>query len=220
MFATSWKLGLQVLPWTNSFTTNTVPTTCFSSSSTLVDLVHCFDTYTVPKGFYTSTTYDNAQPTVTQRADWRTLVERLLSVDNETCETVSIPSSLDGIYAVRAFQRFCVLYETTSSGGGGGGGIYDKGWGFMVVPSLRSAIARHVHISAPHPKFDLGTVEQAAAIFDLTGSNSLLAPGRHRHAFLHGSSCVPSYSITDPSHNTVSFELDLTLNVIHWQTRI
>ncbi len=198
MFATLWKFGLQVLPWTNYLATTTPTTECFSSS-TLVNLVHCFDKYTVPREFYTDTTYDNAQPTVTQRADWRILVDRLLSVDSENCGTVAIPSSLGDIYAVRSFQHYCVLYETTSSGG-----IYDKGWGFIVVPSLRSAVARHIHVSAPHPKFDSGTVEQAAAIFGLTGSNSLLVTGRHRDAFLHESDCVPPYSKTDPAHNTVS----------------
>jgi hypothetical protein len=202
MFSTLWKIGLQVLPWTNYFST-TVPTSCFAASN-LVDLVDCLETYTIPKGFFNlgaggSGGYAGAQPTVTQRADWKIVVKLLLSVNTESCDTVSIPSSLTGIYAVRVFQGYCVLYETTSTGG-----IYNKGWGFVVVPSLRSEVARRVHISAPHPLIDSGTVQQAAAIFDAAGSNSLLVAGRHRNALDQVSNCIPEYNITDPAHNTVS----------------
>ena len=204
MFTTLWKIGLQFLPW-SYFAANTVtPTTCLSSS-TLLALVSCFDTYTVPENFYTATTYNAAQPTTTQRADWRVLVQRLLSVDNGNCAAVSIPSSLQGIYGVTSFQSFCVLYEVTSSAG-----TYDKGWGFMAVPSSRSQISRHVHISAPHTHYDTGTVEQATAIFQTTRSNSLLVAGRTRTAYLEPSNCIiptsptQTYYMTDPAHNNVS----------------
>lgn len=202
MFSVLWKASLQFLLWTHYFSSwvTTAPATCFSTSSTLVALVSCFDTYTVPEGFYNATTYADAQPIGTQRADLKDLVQGLLSVDGGNCGTATIPSSLATIYAVASFQGYCVLYETTSSGG-----TYSKGWGFMVVPSFKSQIARHLHFSAPHPKFDTGTVQQAAYIFSTTGSNSLLVPGRHRNAYIYPSDCIPSYSITDPAHNIVSF---------------
>src|SRR6266704_6562550 len=95
MFSVLWKLGLQLLPWTYYFSTSTTtaPTTCFDTSSTLLELVSCFDTYTVPEGFYTAETYDSAQPTDVQRGDWRILVNRILSVDSGSCDTVPIPGS-------------------------------------------------------------------------------------------------------------------------------
>jgi hypothetical protein len=90
-------------------------------------------------------------------------------------------------------------------------GTYLKGWGFMVVPASRVAVSRSVHISAPHPGYDLGTVEQAASIFENTGSKSLLVPGRTRTAFLKSSDCIvpvsarQDYFMTDPAHNNVRF---------------
>ena len=179
MFSVLWKIGLQFLPWTHYFSTSTTtaPATCVTSSC---GSRFFFDTYTVPEGFYTDTTYADAQPTETQRGEWRTLVQRLLTVDNANCG-ITPPSTLVDIYAICSFQEYCVLYETTLNSRG----TYNKGWGSMIVPSLRFHVARRIHISAPHPGADFGTVEQAAAIFQRTGSNSLLVTGRHRNAFIH-----------------------------------
>ena len=201
MFPSLWEFGLQLLPWTSYFSTVTVPALCFTSPGivTVANLAHCLDGYTVPKDFYTSDTYANAQPTDLQRVAWRDVVNNLLSVDNIDCTTVTVPSDLTDIYTIRRFGDYCVLYETTSTSG-----VYNKGWGFMVVPALRSRITRHLHISAPHPKFDKNTVEQAAAVFQSTGSNSLLVAGRHRNAYPEVSGCITPYSLTDPAHNKVS----------------
>ena len=74
----------------------------------------------------------------------------------------------------------------------------------MVVPSFRSQISRHLHFSTPCPKYDTGTVEQAAAIFQMTGSNSLLVAGRNRNAYLLFSECIvptlptQDWYMTDP----------------------
>jgi hypothetical protein len=157
------------------------------------------DGYTVTKEFYTSETYALAQPTIVQRKSWRLVVNNLLSVDNADCVTVPVPAALIGIYAIRRFGDYCVLYETTATGR-----AYDKGWGFMIVPSLKSHVTRHLHISAPHPLYDGRTVEQAAAIFQSTGSQSLLVAGRHRNAYFKVSDCITPYNITDPAHSKVS----------------
>jgi len=77
------------------------------------------------------------------------------------------------------------------------------------VPAFRGAVSRSVHISAPHPGYDLGTVEQAAYVFENTGSKSLLVPGWMRTAFLQPSNgIVPAsakqdYYMIDPAHNNV-----------------
>jgi hypothetical protein len=89
------------------------------------------------------------------------------------------------------------------------GGIYVKGWGFMVVPRLRTSVSRVVHFSAPHPGYNLATVQQAAFLFESTGSHSLLVPGRMRTAFLEPSECIPpaspsqQFCKTNPAHNIV-----------------
>ena len=137
--------------------------------------------------------------------DWKEAVKALLDVDGN-CSTTSLPLSLQGLYVIEPFKDYCVLYETITQCG-----TYLKGWGFMVVPAFRVAISRSVHISAPHPRYDLGTVEQAASVFGNTGAKSLLVPGRTRTAFLKSSDCIvpvspmQDYYMTDPAHNNVRF---------------
>jgi hypothetical protein len=79
----------------------------------------------------------------------------------------------------------------------------------MVVPAMRRAVSRFIHISAPHPTADINTTQQAAALFKATGAKSLLIPGRIRMAFLDATDCVESpagtvYYKTDPAHDKVS----------------
>ena len=72
---------------------------CFSSSSTLGDLV------------------DSFEPTVTQRTDWRTLVHRLLLVDGERCDKVaSTPSVLSNatVFSMKPHRQ--VVECTTRDG--------------------------------------------------------------------------------------------------------
>jgi len=115
-------------------------------------------------------------------------------------------AALQGLYDIEVFRDFCILYETSAQCG-----TYLKGWGFMVVPAFGVAVSRSVHISAPHPGYNLGTVEQAASIFENTGSKSLLVPGRTRTAFLKSPDCIvpvsarQDYYMTDPAHNNVRF---------------
>ncbi|KAG5651064.1 hypothetical protein H0H81_009999 [Sphagnurus paluster] len=72
-------------------------------------------------------------------------------------------------------------------------------------------IRRPIHISAPHPSFDLGTPYQAAALFKSTMAKSLLIAGRHRYASNMVSGCVRSpnpekpYYVTDPTHNKACY---------------
>ncbi|KIJ98830.1 hypothetical protein K443DRAFT_626384 [Laccaria amethystina LaAM-08-1] len=65
------------------------------------------------------------------------------------------------------------------------------------------AVSRNVHISAPHPRFDVGTPAQAAYIFKATGSKSLLIAGRTPTAFLNLSPCISTASLSAPIKSTV-----------------
>jgi len=178
------------------------PSDCLNTSPNITSLARCLDTFTVPRGHYNAFTYGVAQPMGTQRQDWKTSLNSLLSIDGN-CTLASVPPSLRGLYDISLFQDFCVLYETASRLG-----TYTKGWGFMIVPANRRDISRSVHISVPHPKFD-GTVQQAASIFQSTGSRTLLVAGRTRDAFFSPSGCIQPttesqvYYKTDPVHNNV-----------------
>uniref|UniRef100_A0A8H8CJZ2 3-beta hydroxysteroid dehydrogenase/isomerase domain-containing protein n=1 Tax=Psilocybe cubensis TaxID=181762 RepID=A0A8H8CJZ2_PSICU len=198
---------------------NLSPRSCLHTSPTLTALVSCLDTFTVPHAFYDAATYNLAQPVANQRRDWGLAVASLLSVDGD-CSTTSVPHSLQGLYAIEPFGNFCVLYEVTSRCG-----TYLKGWGFMIVPSSRSRTSRDLHISAPHPGYDLGTVQQAAHIFESTGSRSLLVTGRTRTAYLDNSNCIlpvsptQDYYRTDPAHNDEEPFFDASVAIYQWQHR-
>ncbi|KAF8805576.1 hypothetical protein BYT27DRAFT_7104300 [Phlegmacium glaucopus] len=193
------------------------PALCFETSTTIDALAACLEDFTVPPNHYNQATYDAAQPTTEQRNDWKNVINLFLSVDGD-CSSIPIPPSLQGIYTIEAFQNMCVLYEASVQEG-----IYVKGWGFMIVPRLRTSVSRAVHFSAPHPFFDRGTVQQAAFLFESTGSKSLFAAGRIRTAFPDPSECIPpvnssqKFYKTDPAHNILEPFNDANIVISEWQ---
>ena len=182
------------------------PSLCLHSK-TLERLTECLEEFIVPRGFYDRVSYNAAQPDISQRAAWSSVISSLLHIDGN-CSSIQVPDSLKGIYDVVTFTEntgasFCVFFELTADCH-----AYRKGWGAMIVPARREAVSRDVHISAPHPGFDVGTPAQAAYIFKATGSKSLLIAGRTRTAFLNPSPCISTGSLsgyyeTDPAHNNV-----------------
>ena len=197
---------LQVSKDSKFIASTPTPASCFKSSTTIDALVTCLEIFIVPSEYYNKETYEAAQPISKQRDDWKTLINSFLSVDGDC--SISIPLSLQGIYTIETFNAMCVLYETSSLKG-----VYTKGWGFMLVPRLRSSVSRTIHFSAPHPIYDRETVRQAAFLFESTGSKSLLVPGRVRTAFSEPSECISTvfprqeYYKTDTTHNIVCRQL-------------
>ena len=196
-----YLLQLSTTPLTTNHSTF-IPSLCLSSSSTLGELVTCFEYFTVPPNHYNTTTYLAAQPTSQERDDWRILITTFLDFLSAYayCTSAIIPDSLKQFYAIERFHDTCVLYEASVEGG-----VYTKGWGFMIVPLGRTLVSRTVHFSAPHPVHEPGTVQQAAFLFQSTGSQSLFVAGRHRDAFSDFTKCngPQKYNETDPTHNDV-----------------
>ncbi|KAJ6613953.1 hypothetical protein B0H10DRAFT_2046820 [Mycena sp. CBHHK59/15] len=195
-----------------------------NSTSTFVDLITCFDGFTVSDGFYTEDTYAAAQPNSTELSAWNGLVASLFTVDGN-CTSVAVPSVIAGIYDVALFTdyssgaQYCVASESTSIAG-----VYAKGWGLVVVPATRTAVQRGIHLSAPHPAFDLFTPEQAGALFQSTGARSLLVAGRVRSAYISPSDCVipvsntTEYFKTDPAHDVAEPFFTAAKAIQAWQT--
>jgi hypothetical protein len=139
----------------------------------------------------------------------------MLSVDKD-CLSVDL-TGIASDYTVRLFtelvpggRSFCVLSE---SGTISPGGRYKRGWGLVVVPARHSAITRNIHFSAPHPKDDSDTPQQAAALFKLTGARSLVITGRRRGAFQEPSCQGTKYFATDAAHDIVCNQSICTLSV-------
>ncbi|KAJ7106442.1 hypothetical protein C8R43DRAFT_210629 [Mycena crocata] len=193
-----------------------------NSTSSFEDLIACFDAYTVSEGYYSEETYTAAQPNIDELRGWEDLVLSLLSVDGN-CTSIVVPASISGIYSVTLFtdppgSQFCVASETTSVDG-----VYAKGWGLMAVPATRHAILRDIHLSAPHPAYDLLTPQQAGVLFKSTRARSLLIPGRVRTANLTPSDCViPAssstiYYKTDPAHDVAEPFFSASKTIRTWQ---
>jgi hypothetical protein len=180
------------------------PITCLSTSTIFWGLIDCFNKFTVPSNTYTThDLYVAAQPVGDEIAAWDDVVASLLAVDGN-CGSSLLSDALDGIYTVTLFTKtsgasYCVLSESTATSG-----RYTRGWGLMAVPATRDAVSRFIHISAPHPIYDKGTPQRAAAVFKGTGAKSLIISERHRHARSEDLCEGPDYSITDAAHDTVS----------------
>jgi hypothetical protein len=173
------------------------------------------------QGNLTLETYTAIQPTDQQRTAWRDVVTSLLNAEDykhPDCFTIreSIPHELQGIYTVAEVDngKFCALVEvdTVRRRGDADGEEYGKGWGLFVVPIRKNPngiAGTSVHLSAPHPVYDLYTAAQATYVFEQTGAKSLYIPGRSRKAFLEPTDCVvdpkskTEYSKTDATHDKV-----------------
>ncbi|KAI9450934.1 hypothetical protein BJY52DRAFT_1154920 [Lactarius psammicola] len=197
--------------------TTTLP--CFVGRNTIVDVINCFDAYTVPSGAYsTLEQYNAAQPNSVERADWNQAISTLLGVDN-TCAPGLLPAGLDGKYTITQYDEpstgksFCILSETQLHPDG----YYLRGWGLVVVPSTRALVSRTIHISAPHPRYDPRSPQHAAAVFSNTGAKSLLISGRHRNANGNSSLCRPEFNITDAAHDNNEPFFDANKQIRNWQ---
>ncbi|KJA26599.1 hypothetical protein HYPSUDRAFT_198870 [Hypholoma sublateritium FD-334 SS-4] len=157
------------------------PTGFLVVSPNLDALVTCLDTFTVPHDYYRPLTYALAQPTSAQQAVFCDAVHALLTVDDD-CAAGQVSSALVGLYAFAPFRDHCVLFETTSKCG-----TYAKGCGFAIALARASSVQWILYVSAPHSAYDLGTVEQAAAVYEGSGGRSLLVAGQKRTAFLASS---------------------------------
>jgi len=181
--------------------------------ATIEDLVECFEEYTVPRDYYTCATYTTAQPRAVpnELAAWGDAITHLLNA-NSTC-ALPPSSPISTSYGVFQFtdnktkDEFCVLHKKNAVNSPIHGPRYEKGWGLFITPAKSSPSIRRLHFSAPHPVFEQRTAVQAAAIFKMTDSKSLLIEGRHRHALSSGvcsQSCQGAqYHRTDGAHDNV-----------------
>jgi hypothetical protein len=176
-------------------------------------------------------------PTASQLATWRTVFQNLLRGDYR--EAHSLVKSLSATYNVVEYndtvtaRRYYVLMEgvpgsiPAAAPHASGVSITDpndptrRGWGaylFNVQPR------RLVSFSAPHPKDDLETADQAIETFLDTGAHTLLIAGADRDQNTALAACDQSsrpYLQADMAHNAdsvfqIAFEeiymFDMTLH--------
>ncbi len=137
-------------------------------------------------------------PSADEQTDFAAVVTQMI---NGLCE-FELPASLAANYQVRTFsdavtgKSYCLLMEVLDADGDG---YVDKGWGTFIVNN--NAARPSLNQSAPHPRFDSTTENQAINIFQDTDSRSYLMCGAHRHANgTTGGSCEPNYGEADCAH--------------------
>ncbi|KAJ3499988.1 hypothetical protein NMY22_g19415 [Coprinellus aureogranulatus] len=215
---------LFLFSWIFASLEDDTPASCISKSKDLVSLATCLDTFTVLPDYYDGPSYLDAQPTRDERDAWTTAVTSLLSVDGN-CSSLLVPPDLENTYTIQRFvpprspsKSYCVLVEHSLDCNG-----FPRGWGHLIVPETRAQVSRFLHFSAPHPKYDVGTIEQATALFELSGAKSLLLAGRTRTAFMQPSTCIlhtsAPYWKTDPSHSNLEPFFDAFVAIYQWQQR-
>ena len=166
-----------------------------ASSTTLDELVTC-----VRNQMPASGSEGFVIPSVTEQADWRSVVRQLL---DGSCN-ISLPASLTGIMQIRAFtdsangRTYCVFMEVLDANNDG---KVDRGWGtFIVDPNA----VRELSHQAPHPIADSTTENQAVGVFKGTQSRSFLMAGSHRNADTATSPCQNAYLVADAAHNVAN----------------
>lgn len=164
-----------------------------TSSTTLETVVSCIVSHMPREG-----SGGFVPPTLRQRADWRTIVGKMLE---GSCD-FAVPESLDGIVRVRKFtdtytgRIYCLLMEVRDENGDS---LVDKGFGTFIV---YNDATRQLSHQAVHPIADATTEHQAVVVFRDTDSRSYLMAGSHRRASSTPSMCLTSAPESDASHNS------------------
>jgi hypothetical protein len=92
------------------------PSLCLHSK-TLERLAVCLEEFIVPHGYYDRVSYKAAQPDMSLRTAWSSVISSL-HVDGN-CSSIQVPVSLKGLYDVVTFTEttgasFCVFFELTA----------------------------------------------------------------------------------------------------------
>jgi hypothetical protein len=166
-----------------------------ASSTPLESLVQCITSHMARSG-----SEGFVVPTAAQRADWRSVVTRMLQ---GSCD-FALPSSLVPAMHLWSFvdsgnsKTYCVLMEVEDAQHDG---AVDRGWGTVVVDPHAT---RELCQAAPHPLADLDTADEAIGVFKGTNSRIFALAGTHRDANAASSTCQSSTKVADAGHNTAT----------------
>lgn len=187
------------------------PTDCVMNSDNINSLMKCLQNFIIRK-HNSASTWSQVPPTSVQREAWSSVIRQLLNSERN-CTQIKIPQSLTGIYDIKQFMSYCVLYETKQEDG-----HFARGWGIVVVP-YSSALTRlgMVHMSAAHSFTDSLVQLQAANLFHLTRAKSLLISGVARDASNEKSKCENDYYRFDGAHDNDTMFHTANLAIMKWQ---
>jgi hypothetical protein len=186
----------EVSAQTAALATN-IGATCELASYSLDELVQCITEHMPAAG-----SGDYVVPGTSVQNDWRMLVQDLVAInDISECGTITIPTSLSGIYEVFPFydafdgREYCVAMEVEDANDDQ---IVDRGWGTLIVNPMPE---RHLSIDIPHPVDDNDTEIQGIAVFKGVGAHTFVMAGASRYANAQQSSCQSGEAESDVAHS-------------------
>ena len=174
-----------------------VRSSCEQVAYSLDELVECITDHMPALG-----SEDYVLPSGSIQSDWRAVVEDLAALDDiSDCDTISLPTSLSGIYEVFPFydaydgREYCVAMEVEDANDDQ---VVDRGWGTLIVNPTPE---RHLSIDIPHPIEDDDTNLQGIAIFKGVGAHTFVMAGANRYANSAASSCQEDEVESDVAHS-------------------
>ncbi|KAL7079935.1 hypothetical protein ACQ4LE_000061 [Meloidogyne hapla] len=156
--------------------------------------------------------WDLALPSDSEREQMKKLISYLIDIDDfhkissdSTLLSRVAPLLVKSIQLTFVKNRFCVIHELLPSSTGG---RFKRFWGYMVIcsPAYCNSSRMKLHHSSPHYRTDGDVCNQAAAVFERTGSRSLVVAGATRFSVRgnHTSFCQPRNALADAAHNNLT----------------
>ncbi|GMT23586.1 hypothetical protein PFISCL1PPCAC_14883 [Pristionchus fissidentatus] len=137
-----------------------------------------------------------------------TAIRKLISLifiqkNQRICNPFTVEDSfpiLNGTITLSSFQTvYCVIHEPIPKEPNQ---LFPRTFGFVIIRILSSEVV-DIHHSSPHFESDGGVNEQAATLFEMTKSRSLVNNGISRFAVRGNpdSTCQPGNTLADAAHN-------------------
>ncbi|KAI1717224.1 hypothetical protein DdX_06961 [Ditylenchus destructor] len=111
----------------------------------------------------------------------------------------ALPTPMERIQMSLDERQYCVIHEKLDPKSG----KFPRYWGYVVIRASSNATRPYLHHSAAHFQTDGDVCAQAAALFERTGSRTLVVAGASRFAVQGNltSPCQPPNALADAAHN-------------------
>uniref|UniRef100_A0A914CVL1 Uncharacterized protein n=1 Tax=Acrobeloides nanus TaxID=290746 RepID=A0A914CVL1_9BILA len=184
------------------FTKNSLPH-LYDKSTSVQKFNNYLENFFASNNSVTRKEWDLALPTSDERQEMKQLINYLygLYTFNEIQSNAilnSFPKLQKWVNLTFIEGKYCIIHEIIPSGC-----RFPRFWGYTALCARKYALKPNLHHSASHFESDGDVCNEAATIFESTGSRSLVVAGANRYAVRgdNPSSCQPSYQIADASHN-------------------
>ncbi|KAI1729885.1 hypothetical protein Ddc_02553 [Ditylenchus destructor] len=200
-FDDEWKTGSNVRRDTRADSIE------MAEDDIIVRLNREFEQYFATTDSLTEEQWRNALPTPTERIQMSLLIKMLLLLKHfnkiKSADQILILFGVLSQSVTLSFlgdeHQYCVIHEKLDPKSG----KFPRYWGYVVIRAASNATRPNLHHSAAHFQTDGEVCAQAAALFERTGSRTLVVAGASRFAVEGNltSPCQPPNALADAAHN-------------------